>query len=148
MSGQRWTDMIVGDRMAVDREFAEEVTNSQFSRQEWGLVMTAVEFEIEHPEDDEQAKLVANTSKVKQVMPEMDNIQSQMSAMGGKPSKKESKGVFSSVKSALGLGGGDDGVDEGRLAAAEALAQQYADQLQERLESKGKWARVRASVQS
>nr|WP_254662968.1 DUF5799 family protein [Haladaptatus sp. W1] len=31
--------------------------------------MTAVEFDIEHPEDDERAKLVADTSKVKQVMP-------------------------------------------------------------------------------
>nr|WP_254662969.1 DUF5799 family protein [Haladaptatus sp. W1] len=28
MSGQRWTDMIVGDRMAVDREFAQEVADS------------------------------------------------------------------------------------------------------------------------
>ncbi|MCO8253484.1 DUF5799 family protein [Haladaptatus sp. AB618] len=147
MSGQRWTDMIVGDRMAVDREFMEEVTNSQFSRQEWGLVMTAVEFEIEHPEDDERAKLVADTSKVEQVMPEMDNIQSQMNSMSGKSSKKEGKGVFSSVKSALGLGGDDSGVDQDRLAAAEALAQQYADELQDRLESKGKWARVRTAVQ-
>lgn len=147
MSGQRWTDMIVGDRMAVDREFAERVTESQFSRQEWGLVMTAVEFEIEHPEDDERAKLVADTSKVKQVMPEMENIQSQMNSMAGKSTKKDNRGVFSSVKSALGLGGGGSGVDEDRLAAAEGLAQEYADELQTRLESKGKWARVRSTVQ-
>ncbi|WP_231182890.1 DUF5799 family protein [Haladaptatus sp. DYF46] len=148
MSGQRWTDMIVGDRMAVDREFAQEVADSQFSRQEWGLVMTAVEFDIEHPDDDERAKLVADTSKVRQVMPEMENIQSQMNSMAGKSSKKEGRGVFGSVKDALGLGGGGgSGVDEERLTAAEGLAQRYADELQTRLESNGKWARVRAAVQ-
>jgi len=134
--------------MAVDREFAQEVADSQFSRQEWGLVMTAVEFDIEHPDDDERAKLVADTSKIRQVMPEMENIQSQMNSIAGKSSKKEGKGVFDSVKDALGLGGGGgSGVDEERLAAAEGLAQRYADELQTRLESNGKWARVRAAVQ-
>lgn len=138
--------MIVGDRMAVDREFSQRVTDSEFSRQEWGLVMTAVEFDIEHPGDDERAKLVADTSKVEQVMPEMESIQSQMNAMGGGQRKKESRGIFSSVKDALGLGGGGNGVDQDRLAAAERLAQEYADELQERLESQGKWKRVRSAV--
>ena len=146
MARQQWTDMIVGDRMAVDREFSQRVADSRFSRQEWGLIMTAVEFEIEHPDDDEQAKLVADTSKIRQVMPEMENIQSQMNSMAGKPSKKESKGIFSSVKDALGMGGGS-GIDKDKLAAAEGLAQEYADELQTRLESQGKWARVRRTVQ-
>lgn len=147
MARQQWTDMIVGDRMAVDREFAQRVTDSQFSRQEWGLIMTAVEFDIEHPADDEQARLIADTSKVRQVMPEMENIQSQMNTMAGKSAKKESKGIFSSVKDALGIGGGGGGIDEERLAAAEGLAQEYADELQTRLESHGKWERVRTAVQ-
>ncbi|WP_433624578.1 DUF5799 family protein [Halomicrococcus sp. NG-SE-24] len=147
MPSQDWTDMIVGDRMAVDREFSQRVTDSEFSRQEWGLVMTAVEFDIEHPGDDERAKLVADTSKVEQVMPEMESIQSQMNAMAGGQRKKESRGIFSSVKDALGLGGGGgSGVDQDRLAAAERLAQEYADELQERLESQGKWKRVRSAV--
>ncbi|RBI64384.1 hypothetical protein DMJ13_07855 [halophilic archaeon] len=146
MPSQEWTDMIVGDRMAVDREFSQRVTDSEFSRQEWGLVMTAVEFDIEHPGDDERAKLVADTSKVEQVMPEMESIQSQMNAMGGGQQRKESRGIFSSVKDALGLGGGGSGVDQDRLAAAERLAQEYADELQERLESQGKWRRVRSAV--
>ncbi|GAA0198517.1 DUF5799 family protein [Halobacterium noricense] len=133
--------------MAVDREFSQRVTDSRFSRQEWGLVMTAVEFDIENPGDDERAKLVADTSKVRQVMPEMKNIQSQMNTMGGKPQKKESKGIFSSVKDALGMGGGGDGIDEERLAAAEGLAQEYANELQSRLESNDKWNRVRTAVQ-
>ncbi|WP_435154072.1 DUF5799 family protein [Haladaptatus sp. DFWS20] len=147
MARQQWTDMIVGDRMAVDREFAQQVTDSQFSRQEWGLIMTAVEFDIKHPTDDEQARLIADTSKVRQVMPEMENIQSQMNTMAGKSATKESKGIFSSIKDALGMGGGGGGIDEERLAAAERLAQEYADKLQTRLESNGKWERVRTAVQ-
>ncbi len=140
--------MIVGDRMAVDQEFAQRVNDSEFSRQEWGLVMTAVEFDIEHAGDDERARLVADTSKVRQVMPEMENIQSQMNAMGGGQPKGDSRGIFSSVKDALGLGGGGggSGVDEDRLEAAERLAQEYADELQQRLESQGKWERVRSAV--
>lgn len=143
-----WQDMIVGDRMAVDREFAQRVTDSQFSRQEWGLVMTAVEFEIENPEDPDQARLVADTSKVEQVMPEMENIRSQMGAMGGGAGgaggkSKGGGGVFDSVKDALGLGGGSDGADKDDLQAAERLAQEYADELQDRLEAQGKWAQIR-----
>jgi hypothetical protein len=147
MTSQQWTDMIVGDRMAVDQEFTQRVADSQFSRQEWGLIMTAVEFDIEHPADHERAKLVADTSKVRQVMPEMQNIRSQMNAMAGKSSEKESRGVFSSIKEALGLGGGDGGIDEERLAAAERLAQEYADELQTRLEANNRWGRVRRAVQ-
>ncbi|WP_158056753.1 DUF5799 family protein [Halorussus halophilus] len=142
-----WQDMIVGDRMAVDKEFAQRVTDSQFSRQEWGLVMTAVEFEIENPEDDEQARLVADTSKIEQVLPEMENIRSQMGAMGGGAGgggkSKSGGGVFDSMKNALGLGGGSDGVDDEELQKAERLAQEYADELQDRLEAQGKWDRIR-----
>ncbi|WP_227354166.1 DUF5799 family protein [Haladaptatus salinisoli] len=147
MTGHQWTDMIVGDRMAVDQEFTQRVADSQFSRQEWGLIMTAVELDIEHPEDDERARLVADTSKVRQVMPEMENIQSQMNAMAGKSSNRESKGIFTSVKEALGLGGSGGGIDEDRLAAAERLAQEYADELQTRLEANDRWDRARRAVQ-
>jgi len=145
-----WQDIIVGDRMAVDQEFSQRVADSEFSRQEWGLVMTAVEFEIENPGDAETARIVADTSKVEQVMPEMENIRSQMDAMGagggGGGGSSTGGGVFDSVKNALGLGGGGSGVDDDRLAAAERLAQEYADELQQRLESQGKWAQVRETA--
>jgi len=149
MTERGWQDLIVGDRMAVDQEFAQRVTDSEFSKQEWGLVMTAVEFGIEHPDDEERARIVADTSKVEQVMPEMENIQSQMGAMGGAGGQQSGGGgIFGSVKDALGLGGegGDDGVDEERVEAADRLAQEYADELQQRLESQGKWAQVREAA--
>jgi hypothetical protein len=147
-----WTDRIVGDRMRVDQEFNDRVVASEFSSQEWGLIMTAVEFEIEHPEDPERARIVANTEKLPQVMPELDNIKQQMNAMGGAGGGKSDDsrgggGLFGSIKSAFGLGGGGGGgSDQQKLAAAEELTQEYADALQQRLESTGKWEQVRATA--
>ncbi|UPV74200.1 DUF5799 family protein [Halorussus limi] len=150
MTERAWQDLIVGDRMSVDQEFAQEVADSQFSRQEWGLIMTAVEFEIENPGDAEQARIVADTSKVEQVMPELENIRNQMNSVagggGGGGKQSGGGGVFDSVKDALGLGGGGSGVDRDRLEAANRLAQEYAGELQQRLESQGKWSRVRQAA--
>ena len=149
MTERAWQDLIVGDRMAVDQEFAQQIADSQFSRQEWGLIMTAVEFEIENPADDEQARIVADTSKVEQVMPELENIRKQMNAMGGGGGgggRQGGGGVFDSVKSALGLGGGGGGADQERIDDASRLAQEYANELQRRLESQGKWARIREAA--
>lgn len=151
MSQRAWQDLIVGDRMAVDQEFAQRVSESGFSRQEWGLIMTAVELEIENPDDAEAARIVADTSKVEQVMPELENIRSQMNSMagggggGGGSGGTGGGGIFGSVKDALGLGGGG-GVDQERIDAANRLAQEYAGELQQRLESQGKWAQVREAA--
>jgi len=133
-----WTDQIAGDRMAVDREFDDRVRESAFSTQEWGLVMAAVEFEIEHADDPERARVVADTSQVPQIMPELENVRSQMGPPGA--GSGDSGGVVDSLKGVLGLGGGND---EDRLDDAERLADEYARALQERLEDRGKWERVR-----
>ncbi|AUX09579.1 hypothetical protein AArcSl_1954 [Halalkaliarchaeum desulfuricum] len=144
-----WTDAIVGERMAVDREFNDRVQSSEFSSQEWGLIMTATELEIEHADDPERARIVANTEKLPSIMPELDNIQDQMAAMGGGAGGGSggSGGLFDGIKSALGLGGGTGGVDEERLKAAEQLTQEYADELQALLEEKGRWEQVRIAAQ-
>jgi hypothetical protein len=141
MSNDDWTDRFVGDRMAVDQEFNQRVAQSEFSSQEWGMIMTAVELEIENADDPEAARLVADTEKLPQVMPALDDVRDQMGAMGGAPSGGASSssgggGIFGTIKSLLGGGGG--GNDE-REQAATALAQEYAEQFQERLESQGKW---------
>lgn len=138
---ESWTDQIVGERMTVDREFSARVTDSRFTNQEWSLIMTATTFEIERPGDPEAARLVANTDKVEHVIPEFESIRSQAGAMGGAPDSAGGDGIVSSIKSAIGLG--DDGVSAEELAAAEQLAQEYADRLQETLESKGRWDEVR-----
>jgi hypothetical protein len=144
-----WTDSIVGDRMTVDREFNDHVNASEFTSQEWGLIMTATEFDIEHAEDPDRARIVADTEKLPQIMPELENVRSQMAQMGGAPGGDggSSGGIVDSIKGALGLGGGGGGVDEEKLEAAERLTQQYADELQSHLESKGKWDQVRIAYQ-
>jgi len=105
--------------------------------------MTAVEFEIENPEGPETATLVADTSKLQHVLPEMANVDEQMNAMGGGSAGGSSGGgVVGNIKNALGLGGGDD--DNEELAEESAqLAQEYAEQLQGALESEDRWDEVR-----
>jgi hypothetical protein len=147
-----WTDAIVGERMTVDREFNDRLRQSEFSNQEWGLIMTAVEFEIEDAGDPETARIVADTSKLPQIMPELDNISKQMGAMGGGTAEGGSSGgpfgeIVSDIKDALLGGGGGGGVDTQKLEAAERLTQEYADELQRHLESKGKFEQVRLAYQ-
>lgn len=145
-----WQDMIVGDRMAVDGEFDPRVDDSRFTRQEWGLIMTATTFEIENPEDGGAAELVANTEELRGMMPEIEKV-AEMDPMGGNPADDPDSGggVFGSILGALGLGGdggGPGGVDEEKLEAAEALVAEYAAELQVHLESEGRWDEIRAEA--
>ncbi|QDX41010.1 DUF5799 family protein [Salarchaeum sp. JOR-1] len=143
-----WQDRIVGERMRVDDEFQHRVEASSFSNQQWGLVMTAVEFDIEHPEDPERARLVADTSNLTHVMDELDNVEAGMAAMaGGQQRDDDSGGILGDVKRMLGIGdSGDSGSDEERASEAAALAQEYADALQEKLEENGRWDEIREAA--
>ena len=146
MSDSSWTDRIVGARMTVDQEFSSRIADSRFSNQQWSLIMTATEFEIEEPGDPDRARIVANTEQVEQIIPELENVPSGgMGAMGG-PGQggqdRSSGGVLDSIKGALGLG--DDGDDHAeKQRAAEKLTQEYADELQSHLEAEGRWQSVR-----
>ena len=145
-----WTDAIVGERMTVDNQFNERVAASRFSSQEWGLIMTATEFEIENADDPEAARVVADTSSLPAIMPELENLRSQMAGMGGAPggdSGGSGGGVVDSIKGALGLGGGGGGPSDEELEAAERLVQEYADELQAHLEEVGQWEQVRVAYQ-
>lgn len=136
-----WTDRIVGDRMAVDREFNDRVRESEFSNQEWGLIMTAVEFDIERAGDAERARVVADTERLPQMLPELEKVQQGMpgGADGGQRADSGT-GVLDAIRGALGM---DDDDGEERLDAAERLVDEYADALQARLEERGKWEDVR-----
>lgn len=143
-----WQDVIVGDRMVVDDEFSSRVEGSRFSRQEWGLVMTATTFEIEDAGDEEAARIVADTSQLPAVLPELEKVAS-MGPMGQQ--REESSGgggVLDSVFDALGFGGGagGSGVDEEKLEDAERLVAAYAEELQAHLEAEGRWQEVRAAA--
>jgi hypothetical protein len=136
-----WTDSITGARMQVDRQFEQRVRDSEFSNQQWGLIMTAVEFRIDDPETPAEARLVADTEKVEHIMPELEDIPQGMGAQPGGATRSSGGGLVDRLRGLLS-GGGDDGVDQEKLDAANALAGEYADQLQGHLEEQGRWAEV------
>ena len=143
MSERGWRDRIVGDRMRVDEEFAPTVERSGFSRSEWGMIMTAVEFEVEG--EGESARLVADTSRVDVIMPELKKVTERMGGPSGDSSGSGLSGALGgglvdSIRSSLGLG---CGADPERRDEAVRLAEQYARTLQEHLEERGEWKRVR-----
>jgi hypothetical protein len=145
-----WQDMLVGDRMAVDDEFSRRVEQSQFSRQEWGLIMTATSFDIENPDDEEAARLVADTSELPAVMPELENV-ANMGPMGMPADEGSSGGgLLDSLLGTLGLNRNgaesDDGSDKEKLEAAERLVSAYAQELQAHLEDRGRWNDVRTAA--
>jgi hypothetical protein len=101
--------------------------------------MTAVEFDIENP-DDESAALVADTEKLPHVMDELDDIDARTPMAA---SDDSGGGILDSISGLFG-GGGDD--HDEQLAAAERLADRYAEQLQTHLEQQGKWDEIRAAA--
>jgi hypothetical protein len=82
-------------------------------------------------------------------MPELENIQEQMGALGGAGGGKSDVGgsggsFFDGVKSALGLGGGGSSDEDyaARAETARELAGEYGRELQNHLEAKGRWEEV------
>ncbi|MFP8951878.1 DUF5799 family protein [Natrialbaceae archaeon A-arb3/5] len=147
MSDSSWTDQIVGERMTVDQEFTSRIENSEFSNQQWSLIMTATEFEIEQPGDPEQARLVANTDSVEQIIPELDNIPEGMGPVKGDSGTAGGKTIVDSIKNIFKTSDATGKLrPEDKLRIAEDLTQEYADELQAHLESNGRWDSVRESV--
>jgi hypothetical protein len=139
-----WQDHLAGARMRVDQQFEQQVKSSRFSSQEWGLIMTAVEFEVRSAGDPDGARLVANTAKLEAVVPELGKIQEEMGGAPRQPSGS-SGGLFGRLRQYLdGLtgDGGPEGGDDEQLAAARTLTENYAAELQAYLEEQGRWADV------
>jgi hypothetical protein len=113
--------------------------------------MTAVEFELENPDDPESARIVPDTSKVETILPELERVKNQRSmasaGQAAEPGGSSGSGLLGGIKDALGLGGSGE-PDREQLAAAEEMAQMYADDLQAKLEEAGKWERVREAARS
>jgi len=136
--------MIAGARMQVDQQFQQRVIDSEFSNQQWGLIMTAVQFEIESAETPEEAEIVANTEQVHHIIPELDNIPD---GMGGPPQANTSGGgggLLGRVRSLFGGGDGGSSSDQ-REATAVALVEEYAVELQDFLEQQGRWEEICAA---
>ncbi|MFC6953077.1 DUF5799 family protein [Halorubellus litoreus] len=148
---EEWTNRVVGERMAVDQEFNDRVTGSEFSNQEWSLIMSATKYTIDDPENPDGASIVVDrdATNLEAIMPELENIQEQMGALGGAGGGKSDVGgnkgsLFDGVKSALGLGGGGSSDEDyaARAETARELAGEYGRELQNHLEAKGRWEEV------
>lgn len=140
MSGE-WTDRLTGARMHVDQRFQSRVQESRFSNQQWGLIMTAVEFRIDDPEDPAAATLVAETDNVRHIIPELEKIKSGMGQPGGQPGRTNGSGIIGKIAGLFG-GSSDDDVDEETLTAATDLVEEYTAELQQFLEEEGRWDAV------
>lgn len=138
---EEWTDRMTGARMQVDREFQHRVRESQFTNQQWGLIMTAVEFRIENPDTPEKATLVADTGKVEHVMPELEAIGEGMHGRPGASQDQSGGGLLGKLRGLFG-GGADDEIDPETLDAATALVEEYTGELQAFLEEQGQWATI------
>jgi len=142
MTGE-WRNNIAGARMQVDQQFNDRILASEFTNQEWGLIMTAVEFDIVGAEDPETATLVADTENVRHVIPELENIPRGMGGQPGQGGRDSSGGLLGSIR---GLFGGGDSKDEHKLEAAAALAEEYATELESYLREQDRWEAVCASA--
>ena len=129
-----WEDAIVAERLEADRAFTEQVAASSLSNQSWELVMTAVEFEIEHPEDPKEATLVANTDRLSSVMSAIASIEQRQSGL-----EPSAGGIVDRIRQIF-LGG--DQATNDRKRTAEALAKAYAANLQSSIEEAGRWETV------
>ncbi len=140
-----WQDHLAGARMRVDQQFEQRVRDSRFSSQEWGLVMTAVEFEVQSAGDPDSARLVADTDKLQAVIPELGKIQEEMGGAPRPPSGSSGGGLFGRLRqylSGLTTDHSPEGTSDEQLEAARALADDYAVELQAYLEEQGRWADV------
>jgi len=144
-----WTNRLAGARMQVDQQFQDRVAESQFSNQQWGLIMTAVEWEVENPEDDEAARLVADTSNFGDVIPELDRIEQQVGP-GADPEGIEDSNplrrAMRKVANSVSLSNAGGGSNQEQLDEAAALVQDYAEQLQAFLERQDRWAEIRQAA--
>lgn len=134
-----WESQIAGERMAVDGEFSDRVTASSLSSQQWNLVMTAVNFEIENPRTPAEATLVADTTHLSSISDELESV-GNASPMGpGGGGSSGSDGILSGVLSSLGMGSGDG---DALIDEAADLADEYAEQLQAKLVENGRWEAI------
>lgn len=140
-----WTNRLAGARMQVDQRFDDRVLASRFTNQEWGLIMTAVEFDIENPEDPESAELIAKTDHLEDIIGELGQIQRQM---GGSPEPVD-KGpggglILGRLRRYLDGLKTDSrgGNDREKFVAASELVEEYAEELQAFLEEEGRWENV------
>ena len=146
-----WTDQLAGARMQVDQRFQDTLEASSFTSQEWGLVMTAIDWDIENPKTPEEAELVADTDQLSEIIPELENIQNQM---GGaqRPVEEgpDTRGFLGRIKRYVhDLTSNASGESsKKRYNDAVELVEGYTIELQSYLEERGRWEEICAAAAS
>jgi hypothetical protein len=138
-----WTNHLAGARMAVDQQFEDRVLASDFSNQQWGLIMSAVEFRIERAAEPEVASLVVETEQVEAIVPELNKIQSQM---GGAPGADQQGGSDSAMDRLKGWLGMDQQNEADQLAEATDLVEAYGEHLERYLKDQDRWEDICAKA--
>jgi hypothetical protein len=137
-----WTNHLAGARMAVDQQFEDRVLASDFSNQQWGLIMSAVEFRIERAAEPDAASLVVETEQVEAIVPELNKIQDQMGGAPGEP-QGGSGSTMDRIKDWLGMSQHNE---EDQLAEATVLVEAYGDQLERYLKEQDRWEDICAKA--
>lgn len=136
-----WQAAVAGERMELDREFGDRVDASSLDRQQWGLVMTALSFEIENPGDPDVARIRPDTSKVDAIVPELDDVSAMGPMPGSPPGNDDGRGGGGLIDRLAGALGFSDG-EEDRREEIEQLASLYGERLEEKLRERGRWETV------
>lgn len=144
-----WTDAIISERIAVDEEFEMNVADSEFTKQEWNIMMSMLELKITNVDDPENAQVSANVEKLPEILKNLESVEtrpSQPAANTGEPKgiggKLRAKLFGIKVGDVISFDRGDDGIDEKRLQTAEQLVNDYLSALQTQLEMTGSMARA------
>ena len=133
-----WRETIAAERLEADRYIHDRLEESALSAQSWDLLMVAVELSIDPGDGDRPPTLVADLGKIDAVLPQIAEIESR----GGGPvqySGGEGTGILVKLLRAVGL---NSGPGNQYRAEAERIANDYAANLQEILEERGRWETI------
>ncbi len=125
-----WYSRAVHERVTVDSAFNKHLRSKPITHHQWGLLMTAIEFDIVNPDEPERARIVPDLSKIDSVLPQVKEAEDAANAP-----TPDSAGVVERVKRAVGLAEPEDPY----VRVARSLASQYATELQEELEKQERW---------
>ena len=144
-----WTDAIIRERMAVDEEFEMNIADSEFTKQEWNIMMSMLDLKITNVDDPENAQVGANMEKLPEILKKMESVETrpnQSAADTGEPKgiagKLRAKLFGVKVGDVISFDRGDDEIDAERLQTAEQLVDDYLSNLQSQLETRGSMARA------
>lgn len=128
-------ELLIGHRMNADKVFASRVAESRFSRAEWDLIMSIVEFEIDDPSDPETAKLLPVTDDLDDALAATDEIPTVNASDPYSAGSPQSESFLDRLTNWIGR----FSLDDERREKATVLVNEYAATLQGQLRQRDVW---------